>query len=318
MNTVTNAHELADLALEAAPHLDLLTRAAPHLQLLLGAAAALRDWSQIEAELVWAASAPEHMRPDAHRMVFDRLARLHGSNAEFWGALAYSVRTGNGNPTVPAQGTPEPVASTEVGTVRPMSPARQAMYAAQRLSPAVIQERAELLRYCCEQIGQLSGTRDQQRLALLELGVQIDSESYRKLATGAYLRPNKGTSPPAIARIKDILAGLELLIVPSVTEGQPPVPPQVQPTPQPDMPPHNLRHVRNEQRRERSAPSPAARERERIIAGMLLAGNGRIQPSAVGKRLGLHYGAAIGVLNSIDGLKKYGPDDYRSVPEARR
>jgi hypothetical protein len=194
-------HVLARLLLDAAPHIDLIERVAPYLPTLRPILPMLDKWSAVETDLMWAQSAPEHLKATAHQAVFLLLAKNHGGSAGLWGAIGHEMQQRR------PQKTAQP--ATPKRPKHPNSGVRKIVRTEEEISAM----RSNLLK--CEQVITKSG---HSHTALSNaLGVQCEVKAspntLSSIKTGWFLKQmDLGKWPELSMKIlEEIIAGLELL-----------------------------------------------------------------------------------------------------------
>lgn len=206
--------QLAELALEVQPHLELFLRAAPHLKDIRPIVPVLERWEEIERDLEWAASAPDHIRAAAFGAVWSNLERKYSTPAAVWGALANIIRS---NSKMPAEAPrPAPARNPDEPKVRlrgPKKPAHE-IKRVKKHDPATDFPGAitslEQIKVAMRGIG-LPNKEILQRLD--DLGAPVHHTKLSGFRTGNAIElvDRYGVLPMSAKRLRDVAAAMELI-----------------------------------------------------------------------------------------------------------
>jgi len=195
--TDLDTHQLARLALEAAPHLSVL----------LKAAAALRD-REVTEQLAYAASAPEKMKAKVYQLVYAALEEQYGLEADFWAALAAEQH--NARPQSPA--TMRKVSARAASAFRNRTRTDKPEAKQQEKTPEAIARFVCDLRACRPLIRSSTIPRAELAQVLEELGVNITlSTLYRVSADTSIKNAQHGRLVMSQERLTTLRAALEQL-----------------------------------------------------------------------------------------------------------
>lgn len=296
-----DAHALARLAIEAAPHADLLTRIGAHFDTVLRAAAILNnDWAEIEAAMQAAQSAPEGLRAAFYKTVWETYGRRHGLAPDLMGALAGERRKLG---AIEHKETPAPIPAPKV------EPAKEAK------GP---DPRFKVLGECQALIVQIGLGPTELGRALKEGGLKITENVLSAIRTGKMAGYMEARSSFTISahKLEALKTGLELLILereskqvalPLIPEaqGSPSAPGSVE-----AEPPQSLPQTTQAPQRRRATPPASRKEREALVLEMVKR-RGSVKANDVARALELNIGAAFGMLNDMSELKFCGQGTYR-------
>lgn len=298
-----DAHEIARLAIEAAPHIPLLERIGGHLDMILRAATALRtDWGEIETAMAAAQNAPEVLRAAFYKTVWDTYGKRYSLPPELMGALAHERRkSGDVQPTPPA-----PITAADIDAAFPEDPA-PVKVDGRRKTPEAIAAHVADLNACAALLSTLPLSRAEVVSRLEELGTKVQATRLSSIATGRAARLiEQGEvvgllSPKATA---EVYAGLQLI----AEQLKSPKPVDDVVTSAPTI---KARQPVEVAHKPRQAPLPSTRkEREAVVARLAVAGQHFVMLNDVQRACGISSGAAIQLLRDC-GLRHVGSSRWR-------
>ena len=297
-----DAHAVARLALEAAPHLDLLSRIGGSLDLVLRAAAVLgQDWTEIQAAMSAAESAPPALQPAFYRATWDTYAKKHGLTPELMGALAHERRK--------TQAAPKPEVRAETAqeqprTVNPPPPETPAApdRPVSKRPPEQLDALALVLDQMQPMILAYPGTRKALSERLATVDVRLSASSLASISTGWMARAARTRTLGGVISLQlaeDALAALQLLQeAEKQTVMLKATPPPVLLPPAPPAP------VRADQ------PPTSRKGRKALIQKLLKDGGGMVHVNQVAHACQIPHGPATALLRSLNTVHT-GSGNYR-------